>query len=55
MERMPWMSKMKHTFRSVANTIQFHTKRRLKKGVGCNGCVDDGNIGKSSSFQGGAS
>ena len=33
MERMPWMSKMKHTFRSVANTIQFHTKRRLKKAL----------------------
>lgn len=33
MERMPWMSKVKHTFRSVANTIQFHTKRRLKKAL----------------------
>ena len=33
LERMPWMSKMKHTFRSVANTIQFHTKRRLKKAL----------------------
>ena len=33
MERMSWMSKMKHTFRSVANTIQFHTKRRLKKAL----------------------
>lgn len=33
MKRMPLMGKIKHVFRSMANTIQFHTKRRLKKAL----------------------
>ena len=33
MKHMPVMGRMKLTFRSVANTIQFHTKHRLKKAL----------------------
>lgn len=33
MKHMPLMGRMKQTFRSVANTIQFYTKRRLKKAL----------------------
>lgn len=33
MKRMPIMGRMKLTFRSVANSIQFHTKLRLKKAL----------------------
>lgn len=33
MKRMPLTGKLKLTFRSVANTIQFHTKTRLKKAL----------------------
>lgn len=30
---MPLMGKIKHVFRSIANTIQFHTKRRLRQAL----------------------
>ena len=33
MERMPLIGRMKLTFRSIVNTFQFHTKRRLKKAL----------------------
>ena len=33
MKRMPLMGKTKLVFRSIANTIQFYTKRRLKKAL----------------------
>ncbi len=33
MKHMPLLGKMKQSFRSVANTIQFHTKRRLEKAL----------------------
>ena len=33
MKHMPLLGKMKQSFRNVANTIQFHTKRRLKKAL----------------------
>ncbi len=33
MKHMPLMGRMKQTFRNVANTIQFHTKRRLKRAL----------------------
>ena len=33
MKHMPLTGKLKQTFRNVANTIQFHTKRRLKKAL----------------------
>lgn len=33
MKRMPVVGRIKLTFRSVANSIQFHTKRRLKKAL----------------------
>lgn len=33
MKHMPLLGRVKLTFRSLANTIQFHTKRRLKKAL----------------------
>ena len=33
MKRMPLLGKLKQSFRSIANTIQFHTKIRLRKAL----------------------
>ena len=33
MKRMPLLGKLKQTFRSIANTIQFYTKMRLRKAL----------------------